>query len=108
HPPSPKLRQGLDFATLLVDLDIPKVTRIRAEQLVASFPAAELLRDAPEHQLITAGLPADTARALAEWLDDSDHARLLVESAAALARLDALAPAQAQVPAGPLDGQTVV
>ena len=108
HPPSPKLRQGLDLATLLVDLEIAKVTRIRAEQLAASFPFADLLRDAPEHQFITAGLPADTARALAEWLDDADHARLLVESGAALARLDALTPVHAPASAGPLDGQTVV
>ena len=107
HPPSPKLRQGLDMATLLVDMEIPKITRIRAEQLAAAFPAAKLF-DAQEHQFISAGLPAETARALAAWLVDAEHARLMEASIQALARLDAVTPVQAQVPVGPLEGQTVV
>ena len=43
HAPSAKLRDGLDFATLLVDLDIPKITKIRAEQLVTAFADAQAL-----------------------------------------------------------------
>jgi DNA ligase (NAD+) len=108
HPPSAKLRDGLDFATLLVDLEIPKLTRIRAEQLASAFPDATRLLAASEHQFVSAGLPSETARALALWLDDPDRARLLAASNTALARLDAATPQQAAVVLGPLEGQTVV
>jgi DNA ligase (NAD+) len=87
HPPSPKLRDGLTLATLLQDLEIPKVTKVRAEQLAAAFHGADALLDAPEHNYVTAGLPADSARGLAGWLEDEHHAKLLGESAAALTRL---------------------
>ncbi|MFC3549650.1 NAD-dependent DNA ligase LigA [Lysobacter cavernae] len=108
HAPSPKLRQDLNLATLLVDLEIPKITRIRADQLATAFRTAATVRDAPEHNHVTAGLPADTARALAAWLDDGDNARLLTESGEALARLDAITPAGSAAAQMPLDGQTAV
>jgi DNA ligase (NAD+) len=108
HPPSPKLREGLTLAMLLVDMEIPKITRIRAEQLAASFPTAAALLDAPEHGYVAAGLPADTAHSLAAWLDDEENARLLLAGGEALARLDAITPAGAEIAQGPLDGKTVV
>ncbi|MEG3191466.1 NAD-dependent DNA ligase LigA [Lysobacter sp. D1-1-M9] len=108
HPPSPKLREGLDMATLLVDLDIPKITRLRAEQLAAVFKQVDALIDAPEHNFVTAGLPAETARALAAWLDDAGNARLLGEIGGALSRLDVITPAAPTTVTGPLDGQSVV
>lgn len=108
HLPSPKLREGLDLATLLVDLDIPKITRIRAEQLASAFKTVSALLDAPEHAYISAGLPAEAAQSLATWLSDDAHARLLGASDTALARLDAAIPASLQVATGPLEGQTAV
>ncbi|MCF7220221.1 NAD-dependent DNA ligase LigA [Marilutibacter chinensis] len=108
HAPSPKLRESLGLATLLVDLEIPKVTALRADQLAAAFPDAAALLAAPEHAFVTAGLPADSARALAGWLADETHARLLAGSGNALAELDGLLPATAEAAVGPLDGQTVV
>ncbi|MDX1550879.1 MAG: BRCT domain-containing protein, partial [Lysobacter spongiicola] len=108
HAPSPKLREELGMATLLVDLDIPKITRIRAEQLATAFPDGEKLLAAPEHAFVTAGLPADTASALTAWLQDAANARLLVASSEALARLDEQVPRAEDVPVGPLEGQTVV
>ncbi len=108
HPPSPRLREGLDLATLLVDLDIPKVTRIRADQLAAAFPDAASLVDAPEHNFVTAGLPADTASALAAWLEVEANSRLLSESFEAMQSLLAALPAGNATVAGPLDGKTVV
>ena len=115
HAPSPKLRETLGLAQLLVDLEIPKVTPIRAEQLAAAFPpvagqadATAGLRDSPQHNLVTAGLPAETAAAFAGWLEDANNAALLAASGKALARLDAIVPAADTTPAGPLDGQTVV
>ncbi|ALN62066.1 NAD-dependent DNA ligase OB-fold domain protein [Lysobacter antibioticus] len=108
HAPSPKLRESLNLATLLVDMEIPKVTRIRADQLAAAFGSAEKLRDAPEHAYITAGLPADSAQALTTWLNVDENARLLTRVGEALARLDALTPAASAAASGPLDGQTAV
>ncbi|UNK50096.1 NAD-dependent DNA ligase LigA [Lysobacter sp. S4-A87] len=108
HPPTAKLRDGLNLATLLVDLEIPKVTRVRAEQLASAFPSVQALLDAPKHNYVSAGLPADTAQALADWLEDETQAGQLVAGAEALARLDAITPAAAEVAQGPLDGQTAV
>ena len=108
YPPSPRLREGLDLASLLVDLEIPKVTRIRAEQLAAAFPDASALIDAPEHNFVTAGLPADTASALATWLEVEANSHLLSASFEAMQALRAALPAQDAIAAGPLDGKTVV
>lgn len=108
HPPSAKLRAGLDRASLLTDMEIPKITRIRAEQLASAFPDAASLLDAPEHHFVSAGLPAETAHVLAVWLADAGHAALLAESFRALDLLDEKTPRQAQIAAGPLEGQTVV
>ncbi|MEG3788668.1 NAD-dependent DNA ligase LigA [Lysobacter sp. CCNWLW3] len=110
HEPSPKLGPDLNLATLLVDMEIPKVTRIRAEQLAAAFADAAKLAAAPEHAYVTAGLPADSAQAFALWRDDADNAALLQRVGAALAQLQARLPdaAAAAAAAGPLDGQTAV
>ena len=108
HPPSPKLGEGLDLATLLVDLEIPKVTPVRAAQLGSAFADAQALLDAPVHNLVTAGLPAESANALVAWLEDEANASLLLRSAQAQAGLRARLPAQVAVVAGPLEGKTVV
>ncbi|KRD39615.1 aromatic ring-opening dioxygenase LigA [Lysobacter sp. Root916] len=110
HEPTPKLAPDLNLATLLVDMEIPKVTRIRAEQLAAAFADAAKLAAAPEHAYVTAGLPADSAQAFALWRDDADNAALLQRVGAALAQLQARLPdaAAAAAAAGPLDGQTAV
>ena len=108
HPPSPRLRDGLDLPSLLVDLEIPKVTRIRAEQLAAAFVDATALIDAPEHSFVTAGLPADTASALATWLEVEAHSRLLSASYEAMQALLAALPADDAITIGPLEGRTVV
>lgn len=108
HAPNPALREGLDLATLLVDLEIPKVTAIRAAQLSAAFVDAQALLDAPGHALVAAGLPADSANALVAWLEVEANAGLLLRSAQAQADLRARLPAAAERPAGPLEGKTVV
>ena len=108
HPPSPKLRAELDLATLLVDLEIPKVTPLRASQLAAAFPTAEALLGAAAHNLVTSGLPAESASVLAAWLQVPANATLLRASAGAMARILALLPEAGEETAGPLDGQTVV
>jgi len=108
HPPQAKLGEGLDLATLLVDLEIPKVTPVRAAQLGAAFADAQGLLDAPAHNLVTAGLPNETANALVAWLEHADNAGLLLRGVQAQARLRALLPARVEQAAGPLEGRTVV
>lgn len=117
HPPSARLRDGLDLATLLVDLEIPKVTRVRAEQLASTLAEvspgainrfAQALPDAPTHNFVSAGLPAESANALTAWLQVPDNARLLTRSAGALAELLEKTPEGAVEATGPLDGKTVV
>lgn len=108
HPLSPKLGDELSLAKLLVDLEISKLTPLRAEQLAKAFADADAVLDAPEHAYVTAGLPADTARALADWLAVPEQAGLLSEVGRAIACLKARLPEPSAVQAGPLDGQTVV
>ena len=108
HAPTAKLREGLNLATLLVDLEIPKITRIRADQLGTAFANAEMLVDAPVHQFVSTGLPSESANSLAAWLEIAENASLLLKGAAAIERLLATAPQEEETIAGPLDGKTVV
>ncbi|MGY0651157.1 NAD-dependent DNA ligase LigA [Luteimonas sp. A537] len=108
HPPSPKLREGLVLATLLADLGVPKLTPLRAKQLADSFADAATLLDQERHNFVIAGLPDETAYAVAEWLSDAANARTLLAAAAMQAELLAALPESGAASAGPLDGVTVV
>ena len=108
HAPTAKLRDGLDLAALLVDMEIPKVTRIRAEQLAAAFASAEALVDAPAHRFVTAGLPAESANALVAWLEVPENAALLLRSEQAMTSLLATAAEDNAAVTGPLESKTVV
>ncbi len=108
HPPSAKLREGLDLATLLVELEIPKMTRIRAEQVGSVFASFAALGEADEPQLLASGLPAETAKAFLAWRDDAVHAVLLGRVGTAFDRLLAITPERSLAAGGALDGQTVV
>jgi DNA ligase (NAD+) len=108
HAPSPKLRPELTPATLLADLEIPKITRIRADQLANAFADVSAVRDAPEHAFVTAGLPAETAQSLVAWREEPAHAQLLARACEALATLLSRVPESDDAPAGPLEGRTVV
>ena len=107
HPPSPRLLAALDPASVLADLDIPRMTRLRAEQLVKAHASITSWIDVPEHALVTAGLPVEVARAFFEWRDVDDHTGLMVAIADAVARIAALAPVASEA-TSPLDGQTFV
>ncbi|WP_028839931.1 NAD-dependent DNA ligase LigA [Thermomonas fusca] len=106
--PNPKLAEALDLATLLVDLEVPKITPVRAAQLGGAFADAQALLDAPVHNLVTAGLPAETAGALVAWLEIEANAGLLLRTAQAQAELRGRLPERGEQAAGPLEGKTVV
>ena len=105
HAPSARLRDALDVATLLVNLEIPKVTRLRAEQLAGTDAS---LVEADAGALVAASVPQAVADAFVDWRALDGHARLLADSfAARTALLDAI-PAADAVTSGPLDGVSVV
>lgn len=108
HPPSAKLRVGLDFAQLLVEAEIPGITRLRAEKLVAMLPDAASVLDAEPVQLVAAGLPNEVALGVADWLDHDGHGPMLLKADAYRRTLLERAPEAASQSEGPLEGQTVV
>jgi DNA ligase (NAD+) len=107
HVPSAKLHESLNLATLLEDLEIPKITAVRAQQLAAAFASAHELLAAQAEAYLAAGLPTEAAEALATWLKSKPNARLLQESAGMQVELLELAPATG-IAAGRLEGKTVV
>jgi DNA ligase (NAD+) len=108
HPPTARLREGLDFAQVLVEAEIPGITRLRAEKLVAMLPDAQAVLDAEPVRFVAAGLPNEIALGLADWLDRDGHGEMLLKADEYRGTLLARAPEQAAQAAGPLEGQTVV
>jgi len=108
HPPSAKLRDGLDFAQLLVEAEIPGITRLRAEKLAAMLPDAASVLDAEPVQLVAAGLPNEVALGVADWLDRDGHGPMLLKADEYRRTLLERAPEATSQSEGPLEGQTVV
>ncbi len=108
HPPSARLRGELDLPAWLADLEIPRITRVRAEQLAAGLPSVQQIRTADAGDFAAAGLPAEAAAALQEWLADQDNAALLQRTADMAAELLSRTPQAATQAAGPLEGKTIV
>ena len=108
HPPSPKLRGALSFAVLLEDLDIPKVTPVRAQQLAAATASFDALIASEADPLLQAGVPAPVIASLQQWLARPENAALATAAQRAMDALLAQLPQADAVQAGPLDGQTVV
>ncbi len=108
HAPSSRLRDALSLATLLADLEIPRITALRAQQLAGGFTSTKALIEAAEHNLLAAGLPGEAAGSFVDWRSEPVQAQLLSRSAEAVSELLALAPKQAEVVQGPLQDKTVV
>jgi DNA ligase (NAD+) len=108
HPPSTKLRAEADLAALLVDLEIPRITPLRAAQLAAAIPAGGRLAADAGFRAAGAVLPAEAQAALKTWLSDKGNGQLLRRSMAMLAELLAATPEADVVGAAPLEGKTVV
>ncbi|KRG41579.1 aromatic ring-opening dioxygenase LigA [Stenotrophomonas pictorum JCM 9942] len=108
HAPSAKLRTELTLANLLSDMEIPKVTPVRAKQLAQAFASVDAILDESAHNFVTAGLPAETANALVAWLDVDANATLFSAAGNALAELLARTPEAALQAEGVLEGKTVV
>ena len=106
--PSARLRAGLDAATLLADLEIPKVTAVRAAQLAEAFPDLSTLRTASTQDIVAAGLPAESSVQVVDWLAVAGNVALLMRGLEMQDRLRTLVPEAQDLDAGPLEGQAVV
>jgi DNA ligase (NAD+) len=108
HPPSAKLRAEANFATLLVDLEIPRITPLRAAQLATAIPPARWANASDALEEAGAGLPAEAAAALATWLKHKGNIQLLERSVAMLQELLAVTPQADAGGSAPLEGKTIV
>ncbi|KER82947.1 NAD-dependent DNA ligase LigA [Xanthomonas arboricola] len=108
HPPSPKLREALSFASVLQDMDIPKVTPVRAQQLAAALASFDALRSAGSDALLQADVPAPVVASLLQWLDRPENAALASAAQQAMETVLSRLPDADALQTGPLDGQTVV
>jgi DNA ligase (NAD+) len=108
HPPDTKLHGSLDAANVLSEMEIPRLTPLRSAQLARAFPKLQAIVGADAKQLGEAGLPAEAAQSLAQWLDDPLHAALLRDCALVREQLLAATPTGTSGAAHPLEGKTVV
>ncbi|QDS15644.1 NAD-dependent DNA ligase LigA [Xanthomonas arboricola] len=108
HPPSPKLREALSFASVLQDMDIPKVTPVRAQQLAAAVASFDALRSAGSNALLQAGVPAPVVASLLQWLERPENAALASAAQQAMETVLSRLPDADALQTGPLDGQTAV
>ncbi|MBB5860026.1 NAD-dependent DNA ligase LigA [Xanthomonas arboricola] len=108
HPPSPKLREALSFASVLQDMDIPKVTPVRAQQLAAAVASFDALRSAGSDVLLQAGVPAPVVASLLQWLERPENAALASAAQQAMETVLSRLPDADALQTGPLDGQSVV
>ncbi|MDG2526631.1 NAD-dependent DNA ligase LigA [Stenotrophomonas sp. HITSZ_GD] len=106
HAPSAKLRGELSFARLLEDMEIPKVTAVRATQVAEAFADFDALRRADADALAAAGVPAAVAESLQAWL--AAHDAFAQRAQQGLQALLARLPEADDEAAGALEGQTVV
>jgi DNA ligase (NAD+) len=108
HAPSVKLRATLELASVLAQLEVPKLTAKRAEQVAGSFDSMAAVLRADVDALTAAGLPQDTAASLHEFLVSGEGRVLAERCAEAVERLRAATKGAAELAAGPLDGKSVV
>lgn len=108
HAPSARLRDGLDLATLLVNLEIPRLTPLRAATLAQCCAPGELLLQAGQAQLDDAGLPAEVGAAFLAWREEPGRRELLRRCLEALASLQQSLRDVVQGAALPLEGRSVV
>jgi DNA ligase (NAD+) len=108
HPPLAKLVPALEWADVLAQIEIPRLTAKRAEQVATAFDSVAVLLKADVEALLAAGLPQDTGEALHAYLSNPEGRALVLRCERERARLLAAAPKAVADEAGPLEGQTVV
>ena len=108
HAPIAKLRPALSPARVLANMDIPRVTGKRSEQLAASVDTLDAVLHASPDVWREAGVPIDAIESLQAFIGSADGRALFVHTDAAIRRIKANAQHAEIVGAGPLEGKTVV
>ncbi|OON62619.1 DNA ligase (NAD(+)) LigA [Massilia sp. KIM] len=106
HAPKAQLREKLDEVSLLVALDIPKLTEPRARQLMAEGMSLDKLAHLKVFNVF--GLPATVQAALEEWMAVPANRERLSALSALRQELLAELPEAAAQPEGHLSGKTFV
>ncbi len=106
--PSTKLRARLEFSELLAQVEIPKITPKRAEQIAKTIASFDALLHASTEELVAIGLPADAQEALSTCLADAEYRELLRRCTRAEMQLRKATEGVKVEKARPLEGQTVV
>jgi DNA ligase (NAD+) len=107
HKPNAKLHAMLAPAQLLANMEIPKVTAKRSEQIAVAFGSLEAIAKAKNDALIEGGIPDDVSESFIAFIADKENRSLFTRSAAAADRILDRADKKAAV-AGPLEGQSIV
>ncbi len=108
HPPSPRLAERLSALEMLTLLGIPKLTRLRAEQLLAQGLDLAALAALPADAVRARGLPAELGESLAAWLSQDANRQALLQLDAYCKAVLAEAPAVDTAAPAPLAGKTLV
>ncbi|RQW28665.1 NAD-dependent DNA ligase LigA [Rhodobacteraceae bacterium CH30] len=107
HAPSVELAELLSPQRLLARLAIPRLTEIRAAQLLEQVPDLAALAAMERRSVIALALPAEVINALADYLDADGHREQLRQLASQTQALLAAVP-QHGTSARALAGQTFV
>ncbi|HEV2606539.1 MAG TPA: BRCT domain-containing protein, partial [Xanthomonadaceae bacterium] len=108
HAPNAKLRAALAPAQVLANMEIPRVTGKRSEQLAATVESLDAVLKASPGQWREAGVPADAIESLQEFVASPEGHALFARSEGAVRLIRARAAHDERATAGPLDGKTVV
>jgi DNA ligase (NAD+) len=107
HAPSPKLRAALSPARVLADMEIPKVTGKRSEQIAAAAGSLDAIAGMSVARWKDSAVPADVVESLREFLHEAAGRKLFARCGAAIRSIEERAPA-GEATAAPLEGKTFV
>ncbi|HEY2344570.1 MAG TPA: NAD-dependent DNA ligase LigA [Xanthomonadaceae bacterium] len=107
HAPIAKLRAALMPARVLADMEIPKVTGKRSEQLAEGRESLAAIPGADADALRESGIPADVIESLYAFAA-TDEGRTLIERSDAAIRAIRERTTGVEVAAAPLEGKTFV
>ena len=108
HAPIAKLRAALSPACVLADMEIPRVTGKRSEQIAATAESLAAIAQASPDTWRAAGVPADAVEALQEFIATPSGRILFERSDAAMQLIRERAESDGKDTAGALDGKTFV
>jgi DNA ligase (NAD+) len=108
HAPIAKLRAALAPARVLANMEIPRVTEKRSEQITATAESLDGILQMPIEQWREAGVPADVIEALQAFVGDTNGQTLFARSNEALRLVRANAATDESAASAPLEGKTLV